>query len=150
LEAVLDEASGHAGVTSSVVTFAGDAREILRAIDVSDAVVFGMPVYRGSVPGSLKSLLDLASLGAKPVAVVATGAAEHDAIAVDDLTAILRGPCGAYVVPPGVYASADDFDGESLCSARTRRSAVLTGSALVDLQWSIAASQSHSESEPLL
>jgi FMN reductase len=176
LDAVLYEASGHAGVTTSIVTLAdrsfppvegtragerpNGARETLLAIDEADAVVFGMPVYRGSIPGSLKRLLDLMlrgrddakahSLRAKPVAVVATGASEHHSIAIDDLTAVLRETSAAHVVSPGVYASADGFEGGSLTCALARRTAVQTGSALVDVYRAIATSRSLAESEPLL
>jgi len=176
LEGVLEEASGHAGVTTSVVTFAdrafpfadgtraedqpGDAREILLAIDEADAVVFGMPVYRGSIPGSLKNLLDLVPRGdydgtaqplrAKPVAVVATGASDHHFLAIDDLAEILRGFFAAYVVPPGVYASPSDFEGGTLASERIKRATVQTGGALVDLQRAIAGSPCLAGIEPLL
>jgi FMN reductase len=176
VEAVLDEAAGHADVTTSVLAFAdrffpaadgtraeeqtGDAREVLSAIDAADAVVIGMPVYRGSLPGSLKNLLDLVPRGqydgdaqalrAKPVAIVATGASDHHFLAIDDLAAILRGFFAAYVVPPGVYASRQEVGDGELRSERVRRAAVQTGSALVDLQRAIAASPSLAGIEPLL
>jgi FMN reductase len=176
VEAVLDEASGHAGVTTDIVTFAdrvfpaadgtraeqqmGDAREVVWAIDDADAVVFGMPVYRGSVPGSLKNLLDLVPRGqydgdaqalrAKPVAIVATGASEHHFLAIDDLADILRGFFAAYVVPPGVYASSADFEGGALTSERVSRGTIQTGRALVDLQRAIAGSPSLAAIEPLV
>ncbi len=176
VEAVLDEAAGHAGVTTSVLTFAdrvfpaadgtraeqqtGDALEVLAAIDAADAIVIGMPVYRGSLPGSLKNLLDLVprgqydgdaqSLRAKPVAIVATGASDHHFLAIDDLSTILSGFFAAYVVPPGVYASTADFGDGEVTSERVRRGAVQAGSALVELQRAIAASPSLSRIEPLL
>jgi len=176
VEAVLNEAAGHAGVTTDILTFAdrvfpaadgtraeqqvGDAADVLRAIDEADAVVFGMPVYRGSLPGSLKNLLDLVPRGqydgdaqplrAKPVAIVATGASDHHFLAIDDLAAILRGFFAAYVVPPGVYAAAGDFADGRLKSERVRTAAVRTGSALVDLQRAIVGSTSLAGIEPLL
>ena len=176
VEAVLDEAAGHTGVTTTVLTFAGrvfpaadgtraeqqtgDAGEVLAAIDAADALVIGMAVYRGSLPGSLKNLLDLVprgqydgdaqSLRAKPVAVVATGASDHHFLAIDDLAAILRGFFAAYVVPPGVYACSADFVDGSLASERVSRAAVQAAGALVDLQRAIAASSSLSRIEPVL
>lgn len=176
VETVLDEAARHAGVTTSVVTFAGrvfpaadgtraeqqtgDAREVLSAIDAADAVVFGMPIYRGSLPGSLKNMLDLVprgqydgsaeSLRAKPVAIVATGASDHHFLAIDDLAAILRGFFAAYVLPPGVYAAPADFDDGVVTSERIRRAAAQAGRALVELQRAVAASPALAGIEPLL
>ena len=97
VEVVLDAAAGQPAVTTEIVTFAdrdiqaadgtraedyqGDMGELLAAIDAADAVVFGMPVYRASQPGSLKNLLDAVPRGqydgnaqalrAKPVAIAA-------------------------------------------------------------------------------
>ena len=54
-----------------------DTQATLAAIAGADAVVLATPVYRGSLTGTLKNLLDhvpVEALGDKPVAIVAMGA----------------------------------------------------------------------------
>ena len=159
VESVLGAASAKPAVTTELITFAdrsfrvadgtraedydGDTGAVLAAIDAADAVVFGMPVYRGTYPGSLKNLLDMVPRGqydgnaqalrAKPVAIAATGASHHHFLGINELAAILRGFYAAYVVPPGLYASHADFDDGELASQSVRQAAVITGRSLVAL-----------------
>ena len=56
------------------------------AIDASAGVVFGSPVYRASIPGVLKNLIDhlsVESLRDKPVALIVVGARPHHYLGVD-------------------------------------------------------------------
>lgn len=130
--------------------YEGDTARVLAAIDSADACVFGMPVYRAGIPGSLKNLLDMTPRGrfdgvaqvlrAKPVAVAATGASDHHFLALDSLAEVMRGFFAAYVVPPGVYASHADFDDGVLTAPRVIECAERSGRALVDLAQAISES----------
>jgi FMN reductase len=168
VEVVLEAASGSPAVTTEIVTFAdrdlqpadgtraedygGDMGELLAAIDAADAVVFGMPVYRASHPGSLKNLLDAVPRGqydgdaqalrAKPVAIAATGATDHHFLALNDLA--------AYVIPPGLYASHARFTDGRLTGERVRAAAIRTGRALVELRRALDVSPALSAVEPLV
>lgn len=176
VEAVLHTAEGLGGVTTEVVTLAslalrtadgtaaeqygGDTGWLLAAIDDADALVFGMPIFRGTYPGSLKNLLDMVPRGgydgdapalrAKPVAIAATGASDHHFLATGDLGSMLCGFFSAYVVPPGLYATHEDFRDGGLSSERVRVAANRTGRALVELCRAIASSRELAAVEPMV
>lgn len=173
---VLEAAAEQPGVTTTQIDFAhrilqqadgrraekydGDTAEVLAAIDAADAIVFGMPVYRGTYPGSLKNLLDMVPRGqydgdaealrAKPVAVVATGASAHHFLALDDLARILRGFFAAYVIPPGIYATHADFAEGEGTSARVQRASAQTGTALVELRRALEVSPGLASVHPMI
>ena len=137
----------------------GDTRVVLEAVDAADALVFGTPVYRATMAGEMKNLLDLLPRGsfdgaaqalrAKPVAIAATGATAHHFLALDSIAAILRGFFAAYVVPPGVYACHADFDADGrLASESVSEAAWSTGKALVALERAIRASPALRAVEP--
>jgi FMN reductase len=140
--------------------YEGDTARVLSLIDSADAVVFGMPVYRAGIPGSLKNLLDIVPRGrfdgvaqalrAKPVVVAATGASDHHFLALDSLGEMMRGFFGAYVVPPGLYASHGDFTEGVLTSQRVIDCADRSGRALVALASGISASEALQAVEPLV
>lgn len=140
--------------------YEGDTARVLSLIDSADAIVFGMPVYRAGIPGSLKNLLDIVPRGrfdgmaqalrAKPVVVAATGASDHHFLALDSLGEMMRGFFGAYVVPPGVYASHGDFSDGALTSQRVVDCADRSGRALVALASAISGSESLRAVEPLV
>jgi NAD(P)H-dependent FMN reductase len=78
--------------------------ELRRRIDAADAVLFCTPEYAGSLPGSLKNLLDWTVGGGefygKPVAWVNV-AAEGRGGGADATLATVLGYVGAVVVTPG-------------------------------------------------
>lgn len=140
--------------------YSGDTERLLTSIDAADAIVFGMPVYRAEMPGSLKNLLDIIPRGrydgvaqalrAKPIGLAATGASDHHFLALNGLGEMMRGFFAAYVVPPGVYASHADFAEGQLGSERVVRCADATGRALVELGRAIARSPELMQVEPLV
>ena len=82
-------------------------------IDGSAAVVFGSSVYRASIPGVLKNLLDhlsVESLRDKPVALVVVGARPHHYLGVDRHMRDILSWFGALTLPTSVYLTHDDFD----------------------------------------
>lgn len=140
--------------------YEGDTARVLSAIDAADAVVFGMPVYRAGIPGSLKNLLDMTPRGrfdgvaqalrAKPVVIAATGASDHHFLALNGIAEVMRGFFAAYVVPPGVYASHADFSDGVLTTQRVIECAERSGRALVDLADAISRSATLRSAEPLI
>ena len=85
----------------------------VETIDASDAVVFGSPVYRASLPGVLKNLLDhlsVASLRDKPVGLVVVGARPHHYLGVDRHMRDILGWFGAVPLPTSAYLTHDDFE----------------------------------------
>ena len=85
----------------------------VRTIDAADAVVFGSPVYRASIPGVLKNLIDhlsVDSLRGKPVGLVVVGARPHHYLGVDRHMRDILAWFGAVPLPTSVYLTHDDFE----------------------------------------
>jgi FMN reductase len=93
-----------------------DTVGIIHSVQSSDAVIIASPVYRGSITGALKNLLDhlpVESLAAKPVGIVAMGATHHHFLGVDWHLRDILAWFGAIVVPSSTYLASSDFvDGE--------------------------------------
>ena len=88
-------------------------RAAIAAVADGDAVVVASPVYRASIPGILKNLLDLVpvtGLEAKPVGIVAMGGSAHHYLGVDRHLRDILSWFGALVAPTGVYLTGADFD----------------------------------------
>jgi FMN reductase len=88
------------------------AGPITDALAAADAVVLATPIYRGSLTGALKNVLDLTPIPAlrdTPVALVAMGGSDHHYLGAErhlrDVLAFL----GALVLPTAVYLSSRDF-----------------------------------------
>lgn len=93
--------------------------EAVAKIDRADGVVFGSPVYRASVPGVLKNLIDhlsVESLRAKPVGLVVVGARPHHYLGVDRHMRDILSWFGALPLPTSVYLTHDDYDEGTLRS----------------------------------
>lgn len=89
-----------------------DTAAVVAALDRADAVVLATPVYRGSLTGALKNLLDhvpVAALQGTPVAIVAMGASDHHYLGVERHLRDVLSFFGAHTLPTAVYLSARDF-----------------------------------------
>jgi FMN reductase len=99
-----------------------DTVRVVAAIERADAVILATPVYRGSLTGVLKNLLDhvpVAALQSKPVGIVAMGATQHHFLGAERHLRDVLAFFGALVAPVAVYfTSADFIDGEPQPAAR--------------------------------
>jgi FMN reductase len=89
-----------------------DTAAVIQSVQVSDAIIIASPVYRASITGALKNLLDhlpVESLAAKPVGIVAMGATHHHFLGVDWHLRDILAWFGAMVVPTSVYLNSADF-----------------------------------------
>lgn len=83
-----------------------------RAIESSDLLVVGTPVYRASYTGLFKHLFDLVELNALidvPVLLTATGGSERHALMIDHQLRPLFSFFQAATLPIGVYGTDRDF-----------------------------------------
>lgn len=89
-----------------------DTAATIERIAAADGVLFATPVYRGSLTGALKNLIDLIPVDAllrKPVAIVAMGATDHHFLGADRHLRDVLTFFGALVTPVSVYLSSADF-----------------------------------------
>ena len=102
--------------------YGDDTAGLVESVRRADSVIIASPVYRGSITGALKNLLDhlpLESLAAKPVGIIAMGATHHHFLGADWHLRDILAWFGAIVVPTSVYlVSADFVAGELVESAR--------------------------------
>lgn len=89
-----------------------DTAAVVGAIAEADAVLFASPVYRASMTGALKNLLDhvpVESLWGKPCGIIAMGATPHHFLGVDSHLRDVLAWFGALVAPVSVYLTSADF-----------------------------------------
>ena len=90
-----------------------DTQATLAAIERADAVLLATPVYRGSLTGTLKNLLDhvpVEALRDKPVAIVAMGATAHHYLGAERHLRDVLTWFGALTLPTAVYLESADFE----------------------------------------
>lgn len=89
-----------------------DTPKLVRAVEAADAVLLATPVYRATLTGALKNVLDLLpidALRAKPVGVVAMGATLHHFLGAESHLRDILAWFGAWQLPTGLYLSSADF-----------------------------------------
>jgi FMN reductase len=120
-----------------------DTAGTIAAIEAAEALILATPVYRGSLTGSLKNLLDLTpvpALQGKVVGLVAMGASDHHFLGAERHLRDVLAFFGAVVMPVAVYLNNRDFeDGEpgeraasaldDLFAATSEAAAALAGTA---------------------
>jgi FMN reductase len=118
-EAVLDHARSVGDrvdlIDLSAIPFGsnGDASHAVETVTAASAAVIMSPVYRASIPGALKWLIDelpVDSLKFKPVGIAAMGGSPHHYLAVDRHLRDILAWFGALVAPTSVYATGKSFD----------------------------------------
>lgn len=90
----------------------GEAERVVARVDAARSVLLATPVYRGSLTGVLKNLLDLVpveALEGKPVAVLAMGATPHHFLGADRHLRDVLAFFGAQVTPVAGYLTSRDF-----------------------------------------
>jgi FMN reductase len=99
----------------------GDTAAVIGRIESAAALLLATPVYRGSLTGALKNLLDLVpveALEAKPVALLAMGATPHHLLGPERHLRDVLSFFGARVTPVAGYLTSKDFrDGRPLPAA---------------------------------
>jgi FMN reductase len=89
-----------------------DTATVVDALASADAVVLATPIYRGTLTGALKNLIDhvpVQALRDTPVAIVAMGATDHHSLGAERHLRDILAWFGALVVPTAVYLTSRDF-----------------------------------------
>jgi FMN reductase len=90
-----------------------DTAATIEALENATALILATPVYRGSLTGSLKNLLDLTpvpALQGKVVGLVAMGASDHHFLGAERHLRDVLAFFGAVVMPVAVYLNNRDFE----------------------------------------
>jgi FMN reductase len=110
-----------------------DTAAVIAALAGADAVLLATPIYRGSLTGALKNLLDhvpVAALQGTPVALVSMGASDHHCLGAERHLRDVLAFFGAHPLPTAVYLTGRDFtDGRPSERAEQALDAVI-GSAV--------------------
>ncbi|MGD9696293.1 MAG: NADPH-dependent FMN reductase [Thermoleophilia bacterium] len=89
-----------------------DTAGVIEAIAAARAVALATPIYRGSLTGTLKNLLDhlpVPALRDTPVAIVAMGASDHHYLGAERHLRDILSFFGAIPVPTAAYLTSADF-----------------------------------------
>jgi FMN reductase len=107
-----------------------DTAAVIAALARSDAVLLATPIYRGSLTGALKNLLDhvpVAALQGTPVALVSMGGSDHHYLGAERHLRDVLAFFGAHPLPTAVYLSGRDFaDGQPSQRAEDALDAVIS------------------------
>jgi FMN reductase len=120
-----------------------DTATAIAALESAGALILATPIYRGSLTGSLKNLLDLTpvpALQGKVVGIVAMGASDHHYLGAERHLRDVLAFFGAIPMPVAVYLNGGDFeDGvpgeraatllDQLFAATTETATALAGTA---------------------
>lgn len=90
-----------------------DTAATIAALESATSLILATPVYRGSLTGSLKNLLDLTpvpALQGKVVGLVAMGASDHHFLGAERHLRDVLAFFGAVVMPVAVYLNGSDFE----------------------------------------
>jgi FMN reductase len=102
----------------------GDVASVVDALAGADAVLLATPIYRGSLTGALKNLIDhtpVPALRDTPVGIVSMGASDHHFLGADRHLRDILTFFGALVPPTSAYLTSRDFaDGEPTDAALRR------------------------------
>lgn len=112
-----------------------DSAAVVAKIAAADGVLIASPIYRASITGALKNLLDLVPVEAlenKPVGIVTMGSTLHHYLGGDWHLRDILAWFGAVALPSSVYLSSADFvDGQPAGQAITDLEALCQGLAQV-------------------
>lgn len=96
-------------------------RQAVASLERAAAVVLASPVYRGTIPGALKNLLDHLppeALRGKPVGIVVMGASLHHYLGAESHLRDILAWFGAIALPTQVYLVSADFENGVLTGGR--------------------------------
>jgi FMN reductase len=117
----------------SIATLDDDTAGVVTALEHSDAVVLATPVYRGSMTGTLKNLLDqmpVAALRDKPTAILAMGGSDHHYLGAERHLRDVLAFFGAHALPNALYLNSRDFSAGAPTDGTAERLDALLASAI--------------------
>jgi NAD(P)H-dependent FMN reductase len=111
-------------------------RSVLSHIQTADAYLFGSPMYRGSMTGALKNLIDLIPndfVKGKAAGLVATGGSDHHYLGLDLGLRTAMAFFQIHTIPGTLYASRFTVEDGKIIEDKVREQAEKFGQDLVEL-----------------
>lgn len=108
------------GSSLDKASLSSHARAGVRAIEESEFLIVGAPVFRASIPGLLKHLfdvIDVTALAGKPVLLAATGGSLRHSLVIEHHLRPLFAFFQSLTLPMGVYAGPGEIQDGSLVDA---------------------------------
>jgi FMN reductase len=128
-----------------------DTAATIAALESAKTLIVATPIYRGSLTGSLKNLLDLTpvpALQGKVIGLVAMGASLHHYLGAERHLRDVLAFFGAVVMPVAVYLDNSDFeDGQPGERASTALDQLFAGTA--EVAAALAGTSARFEPAPL-
>lgn len=113
----------------------GDTARVIDTITNASALLIATPIYRGSLTGSLKNLIDhipVPALRDTPTALATMGASDHHFLGADRHLRDILTFFGALVTPTSAYLTSRDFtDGAPSDDALLRLDALIDSALLL-------------------
>jgi FMN reductase len=107
----------------------GDTERVIESVTNASTLLIATPIYRGSLTGSLKNLLDhlpVPALRDTPTAIATMGASDHHYLGADRHLRDILTFFGALTTPTSAYLTSKDFtDGTPSPEALARLDALL-------------------------
>ncbi|MDN3016199.1 NAD(P)H-dependent oxidoreductase [Paenibacillus sp. BSR1-1] len=111
-------------------------KKVLDKIKMADAYLFGSPMYRGSMTGALKNLIDLIPndfIKGKAAGLVATGGSDHHYLGLDLGFRTAMAFFQVHIIPGTLYHSRFTVEGGYIVEEKVREQAERFGRDLVEL-----------------
>lgn len=116
--------------------YSESTKKVLEKIKIADAYLFGSPMYRGSMTGALKNLIDLIQndfIKGKAAGLVATGGSDHHYLGLDLGFRTAMAFFQVHTIPGILYHSRFTVEGGHIIEDKVREQAERFGRDLVEL-----------------
>lgn len=113
-----------------------DTQQVLKKVKNADAYIFGSPMYRGTMTGALKNLIDLIPddyIRGKAAGLVATGGSDHHYLGLDLGFRTAMAFFQVHTIPGVLYHSRFSVENGRIVEEKVRNQAEQFGKDLVKL-----------------
>ncbi|MCL6592437.1 MAG: NAD(P)H-dependent oxidoreductase [Alicyclobacillus sp.] len=124
-----------------VAAYNAQTQQVLQKVQAADAYLLGTPMYRGSMTGALKNLLDLIPvefMRGKAAGLVATGGSDHHYLGLELGLRTALSFFQVHTIPGILYASRFTVEDGAIVEEPVRTAAERFGQDLVELARSVS------------
>ena len=132
--------------------YGDDTEAVVEQVMAADMYLIATPIFRASITGALKNLLDLIpveGLMGKPCGLIGMGATDHHYLAVDTQLRPVLAWFGTHIVPVTVYLQSRHFQDGQLADADAISALQALTRAVIAMQQATAANDGMNGPAPL-